>query len=234
MRLLSLCFALVAPLAGAWVETAERARPHSHRPGRAPCGRVDCNRAAARAAACSVSTSSSDPLSIATVAWSRPVALTTESTSAERAALALRAAFSLSSAPRRSSTVGSALGAVDLSSLSSLRFAFERFSHLRGGLQRLLVQRLVVGLLPVGAVLRRVVQLCLFRLGLFGHAPSIPAPCGARPAPCGALFGMKKATRADGLNQLWSGRRESNPHGRCPRAPDARASVFPPRPDVVN
>lgn len=185
--------------------------------------------AAARAAACSVSTSSSDPLSIATVAWSRPVALTTESTSAERAALALRAAFSLSSAPRRSSTVGSALSAVDLSSLSSLRFAFERFSHLLrgGGLQRLLVQRLVVGLLPVGAVLRRVVQLCLFRLGLFGHAPSIPAPCVA-------LFGMKKATRADGLNQLWSGRRESNPHGRCPRAPDARASVFPPRPDVVN
>ena len=225
----------VAPLAGAWIETSCTPPTSASATCRAPRGRVDCNMAAARAAACSVSTSSSDPLSIATVAWSRPVALTTESTSAERAALALRAAFSLSSAPRRSSTVGSALGAVDLSSLSSLRFAFERFSHLRGGgLQRLLVQRLVVGLLPVGAVLRRVVQLCLFRLGLFGHAPSIPAPCGARPAPCVALFGMKKATRADGLNQLWSGRRESNPHGRCPRAPDARASVFPPRPDVVN
>lgn len=41
----------------------------------------------------------------------------------------------------------------------------------------------------------------------------------------------EKATRADGLDQLWSGRRDSNPHGRCPRAPEARASAVPPRPD---
>ena len=26
----------------------------------------------------------------------------------------------------------------------------------------------------------------------------------------------EKATRADGLNQLWSGRRDSNPHGLAP------------------
>ena len=30
---------------------------------------------------------------------------------------------------------------------------------------------------------------------------------------------------------FWSGRRDSNPHGRCPRAPEARASAVPPRPD---
>ena len=59
------------------------------------------------------------------------MALATESTSSERAALAFSEAFSLSSALRRSSTVGSVLGAAALSSSSSLRFAFERLSHLR-------------------------------------------------------------------------------------------------------
>ena len=86
---------------------------------------------AATAWACSVSASSSSPLSVATMERSSPVALATESTSADRAALALSEAFSLSSALRRSSTVGSVLGAAPLSLSSSLRFAFERLSHLR-------------------------------------------------------------------------------------------------------
>ncbi len=31
----------------------------------------------------------------------------------------------------------------------------------------------------------------------------------------------------------WSGRRDSNPHGRCPRRPERRASAFPPRPGLA-
>ncbi len=30
---------------------------------------------------------------------------------------------------------------------------------------------------------------------------------------------------------VWSGRRDSNPHGRCPRRSERRASAFPPRPE---
>ena len=37
-----------------------------------------------------------------------------------------------------------------------------------------------------------------------------------RSSIVGSGFTYTKATRADGLNQLWSGRRDSNPHGLAP------------------
>ena len=104
--------------------------PASGTRGAPPCGFA----IAAMARACSVSASSSAPLSVATMDRSRPVAFATESTSAARSDAALRSPFSFSSAAMRSSMVGSGFPWDCFRALSCSRLSFERFSHLRDSL----------------------------------------------------------------------------------------------------
>lgn len=114
---------------------------------------------------------------------------------------------------------------------SMLREAAKVFAQL---LQRVLVERLVVGLLTGLSALCRVDRIGLGGRGLLGHAPSISAPCGASFCPARGAFRHEKGHPCGWPGStFWSGRRDSNPHGRCPRAPEARASAVPPRPDVI-
>lgn len=101
-------------------------------------------------------------------------------------------------------------------------------------LQRVLVERLVVGLLTGLSALCRFGRLGLGGRGLLGHTPSISAPCGASSCPVRGAFRHEKGHPCGWPGStFWSGRRNSNPHGRSPRAPEARASAIPPRPGVV-
>lgn len=113
---------------------------------------------------------------------------------------------------------------------SMLREAAGVFARL---LQRVLVERLVVGLLTGLSALCRVGRLGLGGRGLLSHAPSISAPHGASSCPVRGAFRHEKGHPCGWPGStFWSGRRNSNPHGRSPRAPEARASAIPPRPDV--
>lgn len=112
-----------------------------------------------------------------------------------------------------------------------LREAARVFARL---LQRVLVERLVVGLLTGVSALCRFGRLGLGGRDLLGHAPSISAPCGASSCPVRGAFRHEKGHPCGWPGStFWSGRRDSNPHGRCPRAPEARASAISPRPDVI-
>ena len=100
-------------------------------------------------------------------------------------------------------------------------------------LQRVLVERLVVGLLTDLSALCRVDRIGLGGRGLLGHAPSISAPHGASSCPVRGAFRHEKATRADGLVQRFG-------RGGGTRTRTGVAHVLlrharlpiPPRPDV--
>ena len=81
---------------------------------------------------------------------------------------------------------------------SMLREAAKVFARL---IQRVLVERLVVGLLTGLSALCRVDRIGLGGRGLLDHAPSISAPHGASSCPVRGAFRHEKATRADGLVQ---------------------------------
>lgn len=111
-------------------------------------------------------------------------------------------------------------GIVERSTLRAAARVFSRF------LQRALVERLVVGVLAGVSALCRFGRLGLGWRGLLGHAPSISAPREASSCHVRGAFRHEPGHPCEWPGStFWSGRRDSNTRGRCPRAPEARAST---------